>query len=558
MFKKLVSNLAFSPALVGQLAFYAKRLRKEEVTRKTGLVFMVLSLVVQYFAVFQPPEAANAASGRDLVYGGVSSVDEFLRHYDLNDRGLKSIANYIGITREEIAATSGKQLFTVGTKISWGRLAITSTANGEVEHDASGTTVHSHPMSILYKRGGESREYGYIGQSKKIGWFAITPGCGNFVTTKLPAPQPTPTPTPVPVVPVKPQPTPTPAPVPKCTIPGKTNLSSSDPGCKNDPVATCTKLQINRIGNIYQLNAFSSVSEDVSVESYTYTVKRNGQIIHTKTVNSSSPTASHTYTDTTEGTYSVSVVVKTSIGDYQSPECQKTFIVTAPERCPENTALLKSDPECQPCPGDSTIWLKAESCKGEIVQTKSATNITQGNVSASTVIAKANDKITYRLNVENIGIAPLQTDVIEKLDDVIEYATVIDNGGGYSSTDPETKAQTITWPNVTIAPGEKTTRMFTVQVMNTIPAMGTGISDGTSFDCKITNTFGNQVSIAVDCPLEKQIVETVVAELPHTGPGTNVIVASVALAIVTYFYARSRQLKTEVRLIRRSYNAGTI
>ena len=30
MFRKLVSNLAFSPALVGQLGFYAKRLRKEE------------------------------------------------------------------------------------------------------------------------------------------------------------------------------------------------------------------------------------------------------------------------------------------------------------------------------------------------------------------------------------------------------------------------------------------------------------------------------------------------------------------------------------------------
>jgi len=38
MFRKIVSNLPFSPALVGQLGFYAKRLRKEETTRRLGLI----------------------------------------------------------------------------------------------------------------------------------------------------------------------------------------------------------------------------------------------------------------------------------------------------------------------------------------------------------------------------------------------------------------------------------------------------------------------------------------------------------------------------------------
>ena len=52
MFRKLVSNIAFSPALVSQLGFYAKRLRKEETTRRIGLIFTVLALVVQSFEVF--------------------------------------------------------------------------------------------------------------------------------------------------------------------------------------------------------------------------------------------------------------------------------------------------------------------------------------------------------------------------------------------------------------------------------------------------------------------------------------------------------------------------
>ena len=36
------------------------------------------------------------------------------------------------------------------------------------------------------------------------------------------------------------------------------------------------------------------------------------------------------------------------------------------------------------------------------------------------------------------------------------------------------------------------------------------------------------------------------------------IFAGVVFAVVAYFYARSRQMKKEVRLIRRDLNAGTI
>jgi hypothetical protein len=51
MFRKLVSNLSFSPALVGQIAFYAKRLKKEETTRRLGLLFTVFALIIQAFVV---------------------------------------------------------------------------------------------------------------------------------------------------------------------------------------------------------------------------------------------------------------------------------------------------------------------------------------------------------------------------------------------------------------------------------------------------------------------------------------------------------------------------
>jgi len=88
--------------------------------------------------------------------------------------------------------------------------------------------------------------------------------------------------------------------------------------------------------------------------------------------------------------------------------------------------------------------------------------------------------------------------------------------------------------------------------------MGTGTSNATSYDCRIDNTFGNTLSTKVDCPAEKRVVEQVVTELPHTGSSENIIFAGIVLAVVVFFYARSRQLSTEIRLVRRNFNAGTI
>jgi hypothetical protein len=117
MFRKIVSNLSFSPALVGQLGFYAKRLRKEEATRRMALVFVALTLVVQCLAVFQPPESANAASSNDLVYGGLGlganrSINNFLAPYDANTNNLKDITTHIGITRAEIVASQYSSFLT--------------------------------------------------------------------------------------------------------------------------------------------------------------------------------------------------------------------------------------------------------------------------------------------------------------------------------------------------------------------------------------------------------------------------------------------------------------
>lgn len=404
MFKKIVSNLPFSPALVGQLGFYAKRLRKEEATRRLGLVFVVLALLVQSLAVFQPSESANASSSSDMVNGGISSINNFLSAYDSNTKHLRDTMNYAGISRAEIVATK-YGTWQTGDKLSWGYASRFSYAQGERQHiilNESGqkvTTAYSRPLSLW---GSKTKNIsGWIGYSSKMGWFAIMKSCGNLVTNGVP------------------------------------------------------------------------------------------------------------------------VVLK-----------PKTPIVT---------------------PKPKTPIVEKENPVANIIMSKTATNTSQGFIEASSITALASDQISYTISAENTGTGPAIVKLEDNVSDVLEYATIIDNGGGTLNEVTEV----LSWPDITLNPKDKQTRTFVVKILNQIPATSIGASDPTSFDCNISNNFGNTTNVRVDCPGPK-IVEKVATELPKTGPTENMIFAGIVLAIATYFYAQTRQVKREVYLIRQDVSSGTI
>lgn len=195
MFKKIISSLSFSPALVGQLGFYAKRLKKEQTTRRLGLIFVALALVVQSLVVFQPPESANASSPGDFVSGGLGlgsnrSINNFLGPYDANSNHLREIMDYMGISRAEIANSQFSSFITGSVKRSWSHTPIHSTAQGEqpttiLSSDYKAiTTVYSRPLAL--SNGSNERIYGWVGHSPRVGWFAIMQACGNLVTESIP------------------------------------------------------------------------------------------------------------------------------------------------------------------------------------------------------------------------------------------------------------------------------------------------------------------------------------------------------------------------------------
>ena len=418
MFRKIVSNLPFSPALVGQLGFYAKRLKKEETTRRLGLIFLALALVVQSLAVLQPPESANASSETDMVNGGIgNSINNFLDAYDSNTKHLRDVMNYAGITRAEVASAK-YGTFKTEDKLSWGFASRFSYAQGEREHSIKNSqgkvvaTVYSRPLKLWGSY--SAMIHGWIGHSSKMGQFEIMQSCGNLVTEKLPTPPP-------------------------------------------------------------------------------------------------------------------------------------------PAKCVVNSKLLADDKNCKPCPGNTTLWIDDSSCTPNIVKSKTATNTSQGFKDAVPLKALPGDQISYTITISNTGLNSTSAKLEEHLGDVLEYSTLVDNGGGTLNN----TTKVLSWPDVTLKPKEKQSRTFVVRLLDTIPATAQGASDPTSYDCTMSNVFGNSVNISVDCPTPK-VVEKIADELPKTGPTENLLFSGIVLAIATYFYARARQTKKEVRLIRRDVSTGII
>lgn len=627
MFRKIVSHLPFSPSLVSELGFYAKRLKKEEATRRIGLILTALALVVQSFAVFSPPESANAANSGDLVYGGITTKKQLLAAWDNNTQGYRELLQHAGLTRANVDAMKDSEIHsrTKGKDAGW--LTWNRTSRGGAKYNETTMTVGKQTIyvrslaafDVNNTTGNGSYYPAFVGKNSKGEAVAIMKGCANITMKKRPK-----TDKDIEVCDITSRKVITiresqfnsskhskkvadckERPIEVCNLTTKKTITIDErdfnaskhsknlEDCKEKPVmievcdlvsqkmisidqktfdakkhsknpddckpkptptAVCSSLTAKKITRTKTtLTASASTANGATIKSYTYVIKDGaGKEVLRKTVNTPSATSSVDYTTEQEGTYSASVTVATSLGDKTAEACNDTFIIEPPERCAINPDLPANSPDCQPCPGNPELWVKDEECSAKVIRNKKATNLVAG-ADATTVVAKANDRIEYVLTARNDGSAPAEFDFEDDLSDILEYSTLSDRGGG--ELDEQTKV--ISWKGVHLEPGESQSRTYVIQLAGQISAMSRGTSDPSSYDCQLLNTFGDTIEIAVDCPAPK-VIEQVVPELPKTGPTENMIFAGVLVSIVTFLYLRTRQLDKEVRLVRREVTAGTI
>ena len=248
-------------------------------------------------------------------------------------------------------------------------------------------------------------------------------------------------------------------------------------------------------------------------------------------------------------TYNVKVVDKSSF------QCGVNKL---PNKASATTKELKTEPD-----ETNNEWVidveRACNCSDpeaannpECQTKKTAVNNTQNGVDATSVKANSGDIITYTITVTNTHETEATITIQDALTDTLEYADLTDQGGGVFNE----ATKTLSW-QVTLGPGETAVRNFAVTVKNPIPSKAQGQSYPLSYNCIMTNSYGTTIDVPVNCPPEK-IVEIVVKELPKTGPAENIMFGGIVLAIVVFFYARSKQLGKEVRLVRREFNTGTL
>ncbi|HMS31021.1 MAG TPA: DUF11 domain-containing protein [Candidatus Saccharibacteria bacterium] len=324
-----------------------------------------------------------------------------------------------------------------------------------------------------------------------------------------------------------------------CTIPGKTHLPKNDPGCRTDvemcPIPGKTHLTKN--------------DPNCKIEP-----------------NEKCPIPGKTHLDLDDPNCKEDVEMCTIPGKTHLPKndpgCKEDL-------CPYNPSLAKNDPKCQPCPieGKTNLWINDPACKpcDETKITddkkdisclelhKSARNITQNITNANGTRANTGDTIEYTLSVRNFSKETRKGFVIEEnMEDVLEYADIIDASGATFTTNP---VKLLSWKPVDIRPGETIKRTVLIKVKSTLPLTPASSSDPLSNDMKMVNVYGDMVQIKLpDHPIKT--IEQTVKFLPKTGLGANVIVSTVLIMTATYFYYRSRLMVRELGLVRQQFNYG--
>lgn len=634
MFQSILANLSYSPSTFTYLRFYSERLRREELTRKLGLFFSAFAVVLQSFAIISPPEPTLAAGPNNIIYSGVTSINDLLKKYDANDDGnghkdVQQIFTHYGISRDDLANAKittirstdhDKKLRSIGRK-PYGK-------SGETAVAIPGTRTTVYERWLWSWDSGAYSTYKAIqGKTSDGRWFAVIMNCGNIVIDE-------PVPTPLdpigevshtcdaitgwaydPNAPAKAikvlvyiRLDGSSAPVYKTTV--KANLAtprapvSGNHGFKvtipedrksstRKTIYTVVALDAAGGGKDIDLARTVYISElckapepqpepepepepeiDLLVcDTKTGAVrfisspnpdpKRyvnpdqceqievciNDKMVAVKRYEASGkPTTCPPIKVCRDGIVIVTTSDKRQPGDSAPSECVEI------EVCRDGEVIVIPKSQRQSDDQDPHPELICDDPFPVFVYTKSVRNETQDIDDANGTTANPGDTLVYTLNAKNIGYASGEVEFTEDMTDVLEYAEFIEaSDGALIETD---NGYVLNWGTLTIEQDEEVNRTVTVKVSDEIPASPTPSNNRESNNLELRNVWHNKtVVVKVPRPVTKT-PEILAATLPKTGSSTSAIASFVLIVFASYFYARNRQLQTELKLVQRDYVSG--
>ena len=531
MFRKIVSNLPYHPAVMDQLTFYMHRLRQEEVIRRAGFLLTALVLIVQVFAIISPSKPSLATSPNDIIYGA-RSKEQILKAYrsnrdDLGRKDIQAIYDHYGIGADQIAAAKFQRIgsqqrpyVSMGRSVSPGNdnfVPIQGAHNGGIYERSLKSWDISHHESW----------YNTITGMSKFGFrfWLIIDGCGNIIYEKNELP-------------------------PSLEISKK--IVNND-RASSDKVHYLIQFRNSGPGIAHNVSIKDVLPIEFKYSSHTSNLdlklSRNDQVLTWKISNngSSLPVSQKWYfinlylekrnpnvTKKICNTVSISakdVAAKYS-GGSDSERCV-TLTVT-----PTPTPTLPSNPR--------------------VSTDKSVSNITQHVDNANNTTAQAGDKLKYTIYIYNYGNAPaknlsLSGEYGESINDILEYSTLIDKGDG--AFDNTTK--TLSWSPITIPPGGVVQKAFIVQVKNPLPNTPISASDPLSYDFTMQNQYGRLITLHLNKPPTK-VLEQSINTLPNTGPGSSLIITFIAITVIGYFFYRNKLMARELEIVHYDYSSGGV
>jgi hypothetical protein len=162
------------------------------------------------------------------------------------------------------------------------------------------------------------------------------------------------------------------------------------------------------------------------------------------------------------------------------------------------------------------------------------------------------DVLEYNLTTYNGRPSDINNyEIKDYVGDVLDYAD-IDRGflAGQGGTFND-KTKELVWTAQVLKPGQDNVKKFRIKLKDPLPSTNQPTKTSTAFDCKISNEYGNEISMKVQCPMVKSI-ET----LPNTGPSSAILAAFGLVSFSGYFLARNGLISKEISIVKRQVAGG--
>jgi hypothetical protein len=190
-----------------------------------------------------------------------------------------------------------------------------------------------------------------------------------------------------------------------------------------------------------------------------------------------------------------------------------------------------------------------------VILSKSVTNITKSGDANGTTVQNG-DILEFKLNTQNVTATDYKNYSGEDyFGSVLQYADIADQSQLTSQGLTLDSQNNLHWKLSNLKGNATDVKTIKVKVKDITPTTNTPSKLSPDYSCKITNDYGNEVTMGVNCPVMKTIEQTT-AQLPNTGPGATATVAVVVTFFVGYLYSRSRIMAVELAEVRNEYTSS--